>query len=1395
MALTRAQLLAGNKDLGTVLPGQVQAVTAGSGVQINNQGVLSLNASDNTFNGFIKTNASNAYNAYVWPTGDGLAGQFLQTDSNGNLMWADPSGYAVVTVDDNAPTPPDVGELWFDCTTGSLKVYQDCVPSGGPANWFNVGQPGLPVLAVNTDATPDFVGGTGTAADPFVCDPVTVASNTSAYVTNVVQITGLAPFQYVPIIDQNAIANGGRFEFTNNYANASGVLQFEIVFVDLPASTPTNTYQADIRVGYGTIYIQADINIVDPLTVAPGTISGNSNVGSLLTFTPGAVSGGIPPYQAATYQWKANGTNISGATSTTYTTVSGDLGKTITVTQTVKDSQLPVAATASSTSGGIVIGPPVTITDPGVISGSAQVDAVLSYSGATASGGTGSYTYTWLWKKVSDNSTLQTNGSTYPIPAGMLGQQIYITVTAQDTAGATASGNTAIFPTPPATIQPSGVTNSSAPTTIPGTSSFTWANGNANLTATGCLEFSVNGGLSFTQLSTPVSNGTNVITQWSTSSGCGGQVSGTINGCLVSSTGPQSCFSLTIDRVPDPFVLNPSTESTTPLTTTTSNPSASFVGKTAPPLLWGSVTGGSLPQYSVNNGGTWFSLPSSPTTGVEAPLSPVVFRFLTGSSEGTSVLTVNAGASTAPNDFQAALFTVSVNTVPFTSSFTPSSGPTASPASVNIPGQSLYGTATCSSWADGFATLTATGSLQFQVNGGGFGIGPTNVNNGNTVDVIWNPSAVSSAADGATLLGSLTNGPKANEYSLFVDRSPSSISGLFTDQIDQPFLTQITSNTVTPSGFNVPVTLTVSSGSPNSLTSIASRVGTGAYSSAAKTVNPGDAIQIQGTTGSGLNTDYTMGVSLGSGPAVTDTWLVNTVDTPPTVTTPSISTPGQGSTGQGTAAGITITSSGYSASGGAGTHATSDWELYSGGFPLTSTNKVTGVTSTNGLLNWATRAVGFETGHLACAAGSKASNAFVVGVQITSNGDYVNDYLYSSDGVTWTGTGTKVAGAAKEITWNVAGGVFGAVQNFSFQLGNSTGSSWGSPVTIPQAGGNSVAGNGNTWVIASSSSTFGYTLRYSTDNGSTFTSTSLAGFSVGTRVAYANGRFVIAGYGPSSKGMYYSTNGTSWTAATIPAAAAGPTGRQFSGLAYGSGRWIASGGVGPLSTGTFLTSTDNGVTWSEFTPTVSGSPISNVWNMAFGNGQFVIIPGQLLGGQFWYSNDGFNWTFSNAGDWGNGEVEVRGLGSNASGRWVFCGGNFASITPTPAKLTSTTSSSSTDITIAGAQTDGFLAGMTVKSSPAGAGPATILSLTDSSISLSLSSGWLANSTQNLVTDSSSYSLTSQLTGSSVSLTSWTVPKPPLTANTTFYARVRYTSNAVVTTSNWSPFRQFTTGGL
>ena len=605
-------------------------------------------------------------------------------------------------------------------------------------------------------------------------------------------------------------------------------------------------------------------------------------------------------------------------------------------------------------------GTPLTITSPGSISGTAEVGATLTYTTGTATGGVAPYTPSWDWKKISDNSVVQSGGATYVIPVALLGDNVYVELTITDSALNSATAVTTTFPVPPAVIAPAGITGAAAPTTIPGTASFTWADGSSTLTATGCIEFSVDAGATWQVGPQAVTNATTVQTQWVNvpSSGTCGDSPGnaTITGALVA-TGATTTFSFTMDRTPNAITLVPNTDSTTPSTVTTADPTFAIAGTDAPSFIWGIfATTGGTPQYTTDGGTTWAAIPTATGSATVNPSATVSIRFTTGSAAGTEVYTVNVGASTTAGQFQSGAFTVTVASSPFpTSVFTPAGAPNASPASVST--GTLNGTATCASWADGSVSLTSTGGIVFDVNiSGTFGAGPTSIVPGDSLAVIWDPTVIAAAADGAILSGTLTNGINTNTYTITVSRA---VTGLaFTDLTAQALSTAVTSNVITPAGFNVPVSLSYV-GSANAMTAIGVAVGGGGFAASPQTVNPGQTLQVQGTTGATISTPYGVTLTMGSGPVATDTWTATTVAATPAVTTPSISTPANNATNQGTASGITITSSVYAASGGAGTHASSDWELYSGSYPLTSANKITGVTQ-NAAPAWSTLATIFS---------------------------------------------------------------------------------------------------------------------------------------------------------------------------------------------------------------------------------------------------------------------------------------------------------------------------------------------------------------------------------------------------------------------------------------------------
>jgi len=329
MALTRAQLLMGNDSQGAVLPGEVQGVKQGAGILIATDGTISVDST--SVIGLVKLNNAGAFNGYVWPSVSGTTGQVLTKGTGNTLLWTNGG----VFVSPTAPLNPEIGDLWFDCTAGQLLVYEAC--TSGTPKWSGSGA-GLPVLPGNSSASPAFASGSGTLLSPYVTSATTASSGSAVTVLNVVTVNGLAPFQLVPIVDLNAYVNGGRFSFTNNVANSSGVLTFEIVFTDSPVSPNGSTYTANIKVGNSSIYINAGISIVDSFfIVSPGRITGSPLIGSTLTYTPGTFNGGAPPVTTS-WKWYENTTGTLLQTGgTTYLTTSNEFGDTIFVVFTATD--------------------------------------------------------------------------------------------------------------------------------------------------------------------------------------------------------------------------------------------------------------------------------------------------------------------------------------------------------------------------------------------------------------------------------------------------------------------------------------------------------------------------------------------------------------------------------------------------------------------------------------------------------------------------------------------------------------------------------------------------------------------------------------------------------------------------------------------------------------------------------------------------------------------------------------------------------------------------------------------------------------------------------------------------------------------------------------------------
>ena len=162
-------------------------------------------------------------------------------------------------------------------------------------------------------------------------------------------------------------------------------------------------------------------------TVAP-VISGTAERGETLTSTTGTWTGtGIITY---TYQWKRNGSDISGATSSTYVLVAADDNANITCLVTATD----VGGSSSQLSNtlGPVLGSPYLLSAP-VASGTAQVGQTLSTTNGSWQG-IATITFTYQWRRDTVDITGAT-ASTYVLVADDYATDVDCVVTATNGLG------------------------------------------------------------------------------------------------------------------------------------------------------------------------------------------------------------------------------------------------------------------------------------------------------------------------------------------------------------------------------------------------------------------------------------------------------------------------------------------------------------------------------------------------------------------------------------------------------------------------------------------------------------------------------------------------------------------------------------------------------------------------------------------------------------------------------------------------------------------------------------------------------------------------------------------------------------------------------------------------
>jgi len=207
-----------------------------------------------------------------------------------------------------------------------------------------------------------------------------------------------------------------------------------------------------------------------------------------------------------------------------------------------------------------------------------------------------------------------------------------------------------------------------------------------------------------------------------------------------------------------------------------------------------------------------------------------------------------------------------------------------------------------------------------------------------------------------------------------------------------------------------------------------------------------------------------------------------------------------------------------------------------------------------------------------------------------------NTVKYSSNhGVTWT-TGTMpVADYWSGVAFfnNAFIAVAGGDGGFSTHTAISTnGTTWTAGGALPNLAWNNIAGGTigatNYWIAINSSavqSQTSNTAAYSTNNGTSWTSITLPNNVYWSNIAYGNSTFVITAGGNFKQGSFsgssdstaaYSTNGTSFTSASLSAAS------NWTGITYYGGSFFVVSSSG----GTTATVSTDGINWSS--PTTAG---------------------------------------------------------------------------------------------------------------------------------------------------------------------------------------------------------------